>query len=294
MRIQGPVFAIVTPFNAAGEVDYGALDDYLCFLAHCGVQNIVVNGTTGEFASLTTEERQQVLERCRKNFSGVVINHISACSTRDCRTLFDHGRDHADAALLLPPFYYAGIDEAGCTAFMREVLGHGTLPVYLYNFPEHTQCTIGPDMFRSLSKEFAHLAGIKDSGGNLQVSQAYKEAAPGSQVFVGSDRWALDVLRRGLDGSVTGCGNPTPEFLVRLHSQWMAGDEETAARTQQAFDVWTTFREGVPINHLPLTKAALGARIPKFPPHVRPPFVDADEASVKLIRSRLQEIIVSS
>jgi dihydrodipicolinate synthase/N-acetylneuraminate lyase len=290
MKIQGPVFAIVTPFDAAGDVDCGALDDYLRFLSRHGVQNIVVNGTTGEFASLTLQERMRLIERCRKGFDGTIVNHISSSSSRDCRMLLEHSRDHADAVLLLPPFYYANIEEAGCLAFFREVLAKNRLPAFLYNFPEHTQFQISPDMLRLLSAECESLVGIKDSGGDLQVSKAYKQAAPSIQVFVGSDRWALEVLKMGLDGSVTGCGNPVPELLVAVHTRFMSADDEAAAQAQQSFDRWTDFREGLPVNHLSVTKAGLAARIPGFPPHVRHPFVTADPASIECVRKALKEM----
>lgn len=290
MRIQGPVFAMVTPFDAGGDVDFGALDDYLRFLSEHGVRNIAVNGTTGEFASLTLPERMLMVERCRKAFNGTIVNHISSCSSRDCRMLLDHSRDRADAVLLLPPFYYANVEEAGCLAFMREVLAQNTMPAFLYNFPEHTQFRISPEMLRLLSAEFESLVGIKDSGGDLRVSRAYKQAAPRLQVFVGSDRWALEVLKMGLDGSVTGCGNPVPEFPAALHARFVSGDVEAAARAQQAFDRWTDFREALPINHLSVTKAGLAARIPNFPPYVRPPFVTADPASIERVREALKEM----
>ncbi len=292
IELTSPVFAIVTPFNSSGDLDFSALDDYLRFLAAAGVRCIVVNGTTGEFPSLTLEERFQTLERCRKTFTGQVVAHVSACATRDCIRLLGHARDHADAALLLPPYYYARVEAAGVLAFFREVIAASRVPVYLYNFPEHTQFEIPPAMLRTLADEFEHLAGIKDSGGKIDVSQAYKQTAPRLQVMVGSDRRALEVLRLGLDGSVTGCGNPVPEFLVRLTQQHAAGRHDEADATQRAFDVFTTFREGLAIREIPLVKAALSARIPGFRPYVRPPFVTADDAALDRISAGLRECLL--
>lgn len=283
--LEGPVFAIVTPFDARGDVDYPALDDYLDFLSRCGVPSIVVNGTTGEFPSLTLPERQAILERCRRKFRGTIVNHISSCSYRECLELLTRTADFADAVLLLPAYYYAGVDEAGGLAFLSAVLERCILPAYLYNFPEHTQFRITPGMVANLTGRFECLAGVKDSGGDLAVATAYKQIAPRLKVFVGSDRWALDVLERGLDGSVTGCANPVPEFLVGLAAQFAARDLEAARRTQAAFDRWTSFREQVPVNQLALTKAAMGARIPGFPAYVRPPFVTVDEETTRHIRS---------
>jgi 4-hydroxy-tetrahydrodipicolinate synthase len=285
MTLKGPVFAILTPFDARGDVDYAALDDYLGFLSSQGVPSIVVNGTTGEFSSLTLPERKAILERCRKTFKGTIVSHISSCSHRECLDLLSHSGDFADAVLLLPPYYYADVDEAGGLAFMSAVLERCTLPAYLYNFPEHTQFRINPKMLATLAERFECLAGIKDSGGDLATSTAYKQGAARLQVFVGSDRWALEVLKSGLDGSVTGCANPVPEFLVGLAAQFAAGDLEGARRTQSVFDKWTSFREQVPVNQLALTKAAMEARVPGFPAYMRPPFVTVDEERARQIRS---------
>ncbi|MBI4579415.1 MAG: dihydrodipicolinate synthase family protein [Planctomycetes bacterium] len=291
MGIEGPVFAVVTPFDAAGEVDDSALVDYLQFLAGHGVRTLVVNGTTGEFASLTLPERMAVLECCRRAFDGTIVSHISSCCVQDSRTLLDHSREYADAVLLLPPFYYANVDPPGNLAFIRAILDGCDLPAYLYNFPEHTQSEISTDMFWQLAAQVDCLAGIKDSGGRLQLSQDYKRACPQLQVFVGSDRMALEVLKRGLDGSVTGCGSAVPEFLVDVQTRWKAGDLDAAGSAQRQLDAWTDFREHVPVNSLPLTKAALGGRIPGFPPYVRPPFITADVAGICAIRSALAEIV---
>ncbi len=285
--LEGPVFAILTPFDARGNVDCTALDDYLGFLSRRGVPSIVVNGTTGEFASLTLPERKAILERCRRAFKGTIVSHISSCSHRECLELLSHTGDFADAVLLLPPYYYAGIDEEGGLAFMTAVLEKCTLPAYLYNFPEHTQLQITPRMVATLADRFECLAGVKDSGGNLAIATAYKQSVPRLQVFVGSDRWALEVLTLGLDGSVTGCANPVPEFLLDVAARFGSSDLEGARRAQTALNEWTSFRERVPVNQLALTKAAMGARVPGFPAYVRPPFVTVDDQAARRIRSAL-------
>lgn len=69
--------AVVTPFRASGAVDFGALSDYLGLLAAAGVDTILVNGTTGEFASLTSGERRAVIEQCPA--------HVDRHADRACR-----------------------------------------------------------------------------------------------------------------------------------------------------------------------------------------------------------------
>jgi 4-hydroxy-tetrahydrodipicolinate synthase len=285
MSLVGPIVAVVTPFDSRGNVDEGALRDNLQFLNHHGVGDIVANGTTGEFASLTLEERMRVLELCREVFKGRVISHISSCCDRDCRVLLEHASDHADAVLLLPPFYYAGISTEGCLSFFRHVLESCRLPTYLYNFPRHTQLEIAAELLNTLSGEFACIAGIKDSCGDLTVSQQYKRACPRLQVFVGNDRGALQALQAGLDGSVTGGGNPVPECLVHLRERFKSGDLRGAQAAQERLDAWTTLRESIPLSDIATSKAALGIRIPGYPPYVRPPLIGAGPEVLALLRS---------
>lgn len=289
MISKAPIFAIVTPFTAHGDMDFGALRAYLQFLGNSGISTIIVGGTTGEFASLTLAERSTLLEHCRRDFAGTLIAHVSSCCVQDSWTLLDHAAEHADAALVLPPFYYARPQEAGVTAFFVAVAKRSKLPVYLYNFPEHTQFVISPLLLQATARECDTIAGIKDSGGDLEISKAYKSISPQLQVFVGSDRRALKVLESGLNGSVTGAGNPMPEAFAALAREFRAGRRDMAQAGQTALDRWTSFRERLPLAEVPLTKAALSGRIPGFPAFVRPPFVMVDETMAAQIRDGIRD-----
>jgi 4-hydroxy-tetrahydrodipicolinate synthase len=278
--LTGPVVATVAPFDRRGRVDTGALGDYLAFLAQAGVSNLVVNGTTGEFTALTFQERVRVAGFTRKHFAaaGTLIVHVSSCSVPETLRYIERAADIADALLLLPPFYFAQAEEPGLELFFAEVLGSQALarcglPVFLYNFPRHTQNPISPALLARLAARFGNVAGIKDSGGDLAVSQEYKQAADGLQVFIGSDRDALAVLQRGLDGSVTGGGNPAPERLVALWQAFRSGDMPAAARWQQAFDEWTTLRESLPASEIARGQGGVAGAPARISRHVRPPLV---------------------
>ena len=66
-----------------------------------------------------------------------------------------------EAALLLPPFYFAKVTEAGLERWLRLVLEAAQLPVFLYNFPDHTGNFIAPDLFRRLTHDFPLLRGVQ-------------------------------------------------------------------------------------------------------------------------------------
>ncbi|MCP4695646.1 MAG: dihydrodipicolinate synthase family protein [Gammaproteobacteria bacterium] len=291
-KISGPVFAVLTPFDAEGKINFPALSDYLGFLQDKGVETIIANGTTAEFPSLSLAEKRELLECCRKEFAGVILNNISSCCLSDCIQLAAHSQDHADALVILPPYYYANSSQEGLLAFFKAVLRQSRQPVYFYNFPKHTQNLITPAMAEILLNEHENLAGIKDSQANLEISAEFKLLkARDFQVFIGSDRLALEALKKGFDGSVTSGGNPFPELLVSIRRHFHLGDLDNAAKAQDALNVWSKFRKQNPLGEIAVTKAAMRTRLKNFPIFVRPPLqsagADVSEAVAKLaLRSR--------
>ncbi len=292
MIIEGPIFALVTPFEKNGDVCYSALSDYLDFLAGKNVRNIVVNGTTGEFASLTLRERQAVLEFCRIHFKGKIINNISTCSVGDSLQLLSWARDYADAVLLLPPFYYANVSSSGIALFLETILESCDTLLFLYNFPQHCRISIESQMLKKLGQKYPCLAGIKDSGGDIENSKSYKSANPNLQVFVGADSAVLEVLDSGLDGSVTGGGNPVPECLLSIHESFTKGDKAKADRDQKVFNTWTDFRRSIQTSEISLAKAGLNARVEGFPIYTRPPLLHENGRTIKLVSKKLKKDIL--
>lgn len=280
---RSPIFATVTPFRTDGAIDEQALMRYLGWLSDRGAMRVVVCGTTGEFASLTLTERKSVLEITRAAFAGQVIAHVSACAVEDVRDLLRHANAHADAALLLPPYYFADAPPEGVGEFYRIACMGLNVPMYVYNFPRHTQCKITPELLRRLSQEIPLLRGIKDSGGNWADSVAFKRELPRLEVVVGSDSAALRSLQEGLDGSVTGGANPVPQLITEVHRQFSAGNMGQAAQVQQKLDGWTSARKATGHQEIPLVKAVLSKLVPDFPLHVRPPLC-AVEATPELVR----------
>jgi len=292
MKIEGPIFAILTPFDKNGEIDYGALDAYLSYLKDKGVKNIITNGTTGEFPSLTLEERMTLTQFCRNTFEGTIINNISSCSAKECRSLASHSVEYCDFFLILPPFYYANVDDSDINEFFTGVLIDSPNPVLLYNFPRHTKFEIKPEMLRQLMDKFTNLVGIKDSGGNINVSRSFKNIDDSIQVYIGSDSLAYEALRCGFDGTVSGGGNAVPEFPLAIYKSFIMGELDQARKKQELFDVWNSFRKNVQLTEITTTKIALSARIKGFPINIRPPLMKGKPAEVSTIRSFMLDNVI--
>jgi dihydrodipicolinate synthase/N-acetylneuraminate lyase len=109
MSVSGPLFAVLTPFGDGGAVDYAALGGLLMFLEGKCVRNIVTNGTTAEFPSLSLDERRGILRFCREHFSGTIVNNVSACALEDAQALLAGSVTGAGCAF---PEYVVGISDA--------------------------------------------------------------------------------------------------------------------------------------------------------------------------------------
>ena len=291
IKVQGHVFAIVTPFDANGDVDFNALKSYLRFLEHNGVKNIVVNGTTGEFSSLTLQERCEIVRFCRVHFSGIIINNISSACLRDSLYLLGESEGYSDFTLVLPPFYYANPNKEGIMTFFKEILSYSLVPVFLYNFPRHTQFHIATEMVELLLRDHGKLVGIKDSSSDIEVALSYKKVSPNFQVFVGKDSAALDVLKEGLDGSVTGGGNPVPELLVAVYDNFIGGDLESTAGAMKNLAIWNSFKKDACMDEIPLVKLILSQRIESFPTQVRSPFTEAEPGVADIVLKQYHRLV---
>ena len=280
MNQQFVITAIVTPFATNGEVDHGAIEEQVVFLSREGISSIVCCGTTGEFSSLTIEERQSVLETCRASFSGRVIAHVGHSCVKDSKCLVAHANGFADAVLLPSPYYFANPEPTGVSKFFSEVLAECQVPAYLYNFPKHTQFTIPASMLSELKQTYPALCGMKDSGKDRALSRAYLKTFANVEVYLGDDFAVLTACRGGFNGIVTGGGLPFSGCAVRAMRAAVVGDKAIAEREYNYFEEWTRFRKGFVFSDIAIVKAALTVLIEGFPVHVRPPLVESDSVVV--------------
>jgi len=284
VNLRGPIVALLTPFDASGEIEWQAFKTYLSALFSWGVRTVIANGTTGEFPSMTLNERQKIVEFVRQNFQGTIINNVSATCVSDVRDLIAGTQGCADAVLLLPPYYYSACRNDGLCRFFVSTMSGISLPAMLYNFPQHTGNRLNADLVAMLLDKGIAVQGIKDSSGDTDNAMVYKSNFPKVKIFLGNETKVLGVLQKGLSGSVTGGANPLPELLIAMQTDFqLSGDK--AHSLQRCLDVWNEFREASGYFEIPLVKVAMGARIADFPLHVRAPFTPVPAEEIDRIRS---------
>ena len=226
-----------TFFDAQDELDLMTLRRHILRLTETGVAGYVVMGTNGEAVHLTTKERRQMIETAR-DVVGENAPILAGCGEQSTRATIANceqaARSGADAALVLPPFYFKGrMDSRALIAYYRTVADNSPLPVVIYNMPASTGgldldattiCTLA---------EHLNIIGVKDSAGNmLKLTQSYSETPSRFRVFAGSAGYLLPALVVGAVGAVAALANIFPREVCRLHELFINGNLEEARLLQ--------------------------------------------------------------
>ncbi|HEY6692733.1 MAG TPA: dihydrodipicolinate synthase family protein [Solirubrobacteraceae bacterium] len=230
MRFPGIIPAVTTPFDASGDVDVGALEGNVAALLDAGVHGVVATGTMGEAGSLSTAERRAVVAAVARAVDGrmpVIAGVSSGTPAAAIALAADAAEAGAVALMLLPPLgYRADADET--VAYYRAVGEAAGLPLMAYNNPEASGVDMRADLLVRLYEEVDAVVAVKECSGDVRRIPALLEAAPGLEVLVGGDDWALEGFCAGATGWVTGVADVLPRECVDLYEACRAGDLETA------------------------------------------------------------------
>jgi 4-hydroxy-tetrahydrodipicolinate synthase len=221
-----------SPFDDTGEtLDEGRLRDHIESLIDAGVHGLVLCAGTGEFAFLSTEEKDRMIGLGCEIVDGrvPVIAQTSAITTTDAiertRKAADQG---ASAAMVLPP-YFEGPFERGVLFHYEKLAQAIDIPVVLYNIPAATGFDIHPDLYRQLLA-IENIDYIKESTGDLIRLQ--KVVGIGGHVLAGADPLAPYAAMAGAAGWIWGAANVMPHECVMLWDLIQKGDH------QGALDLW--------------------------------------------------------
>ena len=214
---------MVTPFQD-GRVDHERLAAFTSSLVGAGCDGLVPCGCTGEAATLTFEERREVIETVIAAASGKcrVIPGTGTNNTADSIKCSKMAKElGADGVMLITPYYNKPGPEGQYRHF-RAVAEAVRLPVVLYNVPGRTGVNMLPETVWRLS-EVQNVVAIKEASGSLdQVSQILSRR--GITVLSGDDSLTLPMLSLGATGVISVAGNVVPELMKELLDTFVAGD----------------------------------------------------------------------
>jgi len=230
MRFPGIIPAATTPIAPDATIDIAGLVSNLAALLDAGVHGIVATGTMGEAGSLSTAERRTVVESVARAVDGrvpVIAGISSGTPAAAIALAADAAEAGAGALMMLPPLGYRA-DAGETVAYYRAVTAAAGLPLMAYNNPEASGVDMTPELIVRLYEEVDGVVAIKECSGDVRRIPALLNAAPGLEVLVGGDDWALEGFCAGATGWVTGVADVLPRECVELYETCRAGDLERA------------------------------------------------------------------
>src|ERR1700731_1483685 len=226
-NFAGVLVPVLTPFTPAGEPDAGRFVAFCRWLLDQGADGLAIFGTTSEANSVAAARRVGLLARLVA--SGVpaakLMPGTGACSITEAATLIRHAVGHGcGGVLMLPPFYYKGMDDDGVFAFFGNVIdrvGSSALRMFLYHIPPQTVLGLSLDLVGRLIKAYPEtIVGLGGNSGEWQNTAAVLERYPGFGVFPGSEVFLLDGLRHGAVGCITASGNVNVPGIRKVYENW--------------------------------------------------------------------------
>ena len=230
---KGIATALVTPMTATG-VDYDALARLIDFQLEEGIHALVAVGTTGESATLSPEERKEVIRFTVNRVNGRVPV-IAGTGTNNTAHVLDFTKaacdDGADAVLVVTP-YYNKATQSGLLAHFAAVADVSSKPVILYNVPSRTGCNLMPETVAKLS-EHERIAAIKEASGNMsQVVEIFAQCGDKLDVYSGEDALIVPMMSMGGAGCISVLSNVVPGLTAKMADLALAGDFAGAAKLQ--------------------------------------------------------------
>src|SRR5215210_7490728 len=290
---KGVLAAVLTP------MDEDLAPDHRAFAAHChrllaaGCHGLSVFGTTGEANSLSVDERLAALEALVE--SGVspekLLPGTGSCALSDTvrlsRAALEAG---AAGVLVLPPFYYKGVDDDGLFRFFAEVVervGEDRLRLYLYHIPQMTGIDLGLSLISRLIDAYPGVVvGTKDSSGDRERITALCREFPDFSVLAGTETLLLETLRSGGEGCISATVNVTSRLARRVHDTHAAGREDEAEALQKRLTALRASIEAYPV--IPALKRLMAELTgDETWRNLRPPLSGLDEKRAKDLLSGL-------
>ena len=228
---QGSFVALVTPFKN-GKIDEDALKNLIEFQVANGTNGIVPCGTTGEAATLSIEEHNQVIDIAVGTVNGriPVIAGTGSNSTKEAIKMTIHAKETgANAALLITPYYNKPTQE-GLYQHFKKIAGDVDIPIIVYNVPGRTSVNMLPATTARLS-EIKNIVGIKEASSNLQqVSETIKLCGENFSVISGDDANTLPIMAAGGKGVISVTANIAPDKVAALCKACLDGNFSEARK----------------------------------------------------------------
>lgn len=231
----GAGVAIVTPFKASGEVDYGKFEELIEEQIAGKTDCIVVAGTTGEAATMSDEEQISVIKYTCDVVKGripVVAGTGSNNTAHAAELSVEAEKVGADGLLLVSP-YYNKATQNGLKAHFTTIANAVKIPSILYNVPSRTGMNIAPETIVDLCKNVENIVAVKEASGNFSAIAQIMNLSDGCvDVYSGNDDQIVPLLALGGKGVISVLSNVAPKETHDICEKFFKGDIEGSRNLQ--------------------------------------------------------------
>ena len=227
---KGSLVALVTPMLSDGAVDYTQLQALIDFHVAQGTNGLVIAGTSGESATLSHKEHQELLKRSYEIINGrlPMIAGTGANSTSEAIELTQCAhRVGAEACLLVTP-YYNKPTQLGLVLHHQAIAEAVDIPQILYNVPGRTACDMQAETVGELAK-VPNIVGIKEATGSMQRLADIKQLVGDDfSLLTGDDSTTCEFILNGGHGAISVTANVVPAKMAEMCQLAFEGKEEEA------------------------------------------------------------------
>ena len=293
MNCSGLWPPVATPFKNTFEVDETAFVGHANNLLQEGASGLAMLGTTSEANSLSLAERHHTIDVLigADIAPERLLPGTGACAVSDAVALSGHAtRQGCAGVLLLPPFFFKGVSDAGLETYVSQVVegvADDRLRIYLYHIPQMAGAGWSIDLIGRLMERFeGTIVGLKDSTGDWSHTKSIIEAFPDLAVFPANESHLFDAIPLGAAGCISATANVNARAISNLIAALRGKDAGTARTADLHVDV-SAVREA--IQGYPLVPAvkhvlALQTGDPTWKA-LRPPLVELTEEQARALEA---------
>jgi 4-hydroxy-tetrahydrodipicolinate synthase len=221
---SGSMVALVTPFKDGG-VDWQSLEGLIDFHLQNGTHGIVPCGTTGESATLSHKEHDEVIRaviKAVKKKVPVIAGTGSNSTDEAVRLTREAEKSGADGALMISPYYNRPTQE-GIYQHYKKVASEVGIPIIVYNIPGRTGSKIEPETLARMA-ELKNVAGVKEATGSVdQAIDVIRLCGDRLAVYSGEDSLIFSLMALGGKGVISTVANVAPKETSQLASACLEG-----------------------------------------------------------------------
>lgn len=224
--------AMVTPFNADGSINYEAGADFADWLLANGSDGLVVEGSTGEAATMDMDEKIKFMQTIVARVNGrakIVAGAGTNCTASTIDLVKKMEACGVDGVLVVGPYYNKPTQE-GYYQHFAAVAKATKLPIIVYNVPGRTGGNIAPETVARLAADFSNIVAIKEAAGSVaQTAELYRVLPENFSIYSGDDGLILPFLSVGACGLISVLANVNGNILQQLMQAYSEGRVKDAA-----------------------------------------------------------------